>query len=178
MPTPTPPSLICLGRAGSSDVPDWGVPRRLRSFALHVSVYEPSAAGSRAEFTVRCLFDESPRWKNWEMPRKDSLMQVCGDLLGSYMGEGDVYPAMLGNDLVYINTPRRGEDTGSTPDDSGSVDSVPLTPQKRRMMAFNNRLRPASKTPAGRSMNAQTVKAPVNQDRRCKTPSLSVRTHR
>lgn len=67
------------------------------------------------------------------MPRKDSLMQVCGDLLGSYAADGVEYPAILVTDLVYINSARRVEESASTTGASGSTTCI-TTPQYHKVL--------------------------------------------
>lgn len=137
MPKSTPAALTCIGRTGSTHSPEPLVGINCRSFTLRVSVYDASADEKRIEFNVRCFFENGPRWGKWDLPRADSLVQASGDLLGTYNGDGTACPAILLHDLVYINSSRRLGEVDPLVGPSKPTDLAPMTPQKRRMLAFN-----------------------------------------
>ena len=132
-------------------------PTSLRSFELRIPVYDNSVDSRRAEFTVRCFFNYDKRWNTCEAPRRDSLVQIAGNLIGKYEDDGRGSPAILISDLTYVNASRRTEDIDQSSDPSVAADSTPLTPQKRKMMDL---LRPAGKRGDGTAALG-TEKPPV-----------------
>ena len=91
------------------------------------------------------------------MPRKDSLLQISGKLVGKYDDDDRGNPAILISDLVYVNASRRTEEIDQSSDPSVTGESTPVTPQKRKMMDL---LRPVGKQGNG-TTNLSSDKPPV-----------------
>src|SRR5436305_6361783 len=85
-----------------------------RSFDLSCSVYNTDTKQGH-DFTVRCIFDNNARWRNFTIPRQGSLLHIAGELVGKFR-MGDVeHPAILITGYRSLTGALTSESSPATP---------------------------------------------------------------
>lgn len=140
----TPPMITLMGYVGAGKEHSSG----FRSFEVACSAYNTDNSSQPRQFTVRCFFDFSPRWKAYAIPRRGTVVHVVGAWVGRYALEGETsqfQPAILvmggfktlGGDAAIdssattsptTSSPRRAIPRFAPPGYSGPKPLPPLTP--------------------------------------------------
>jgi hypothetical protein len=73
-----------------------------RTIEVNACVWD--AEQKSVSFTVTDILPTSPRWQNFQLPRRGALVTVIGDIVGRKVDSDQI--VVLVNDFSYISEPR------------------------------------------------------------------------
>ena len=105
-----------------------------RSFDLTCPIYNIDTK-KPLEFVVRCLFDNSVRWKSYSIPRQGALVHIVGNLAGKFhtnVNNSTTRPAILITAYKALGSIATTElamsPISATPPSTGGVSKLALAP--------------------------------------------------